>query len=179
MNASVMNPEVRKWLPVLRSSLIAIERKMTGLRGGSGSPVRSLALLTCYGNKVDVWSGEFISSFKEIELETFKDVIFEWIESDRPDHHTVQTLLMVFAKKAGKGNSPFIDLFEHTLDVVEERTSSGDLQDLWWAHNCVYRFPGILPEESKLVRMAQMLLNSINNAINTSTSKPVAAAGSK
>ena len=70
-------------------------------------------------------------------------------------------------------------LFEHTLDVVEERTSSGELQDLWWAHNCVYRFPGILPEESKLVRMAQMLLNSVNNAINTSTSKPVAAAGSK
>lgn len=172
-----MNADVLKWLPVLRSNLVIIERKIEGLDDRSGSSGRSLAMLSKYGAKVDLWAGEFIASFKEIDLEIFKDVIFQWIESDRPDHNSVQTLLMVFAKKSSKGSCPIRELFEHTLETIQERTASGDLNDLWWAHNCVDRFTSILPEGRLLVSVNEFM-QVVNSAIDATTPKKRVATAS-
>lgn len=172
-----MNADVLKWLPVLRSNLVIIERKIEGLDDRSGSSGRSLAMLSKYGAKVDLWAGEFIASFKEIDLEIFKDVIFQWIESDRPDHNSVQTLLMVFAKKSSKGSCPIRELFEHTLETIQERTASGDLNDLWWAHNCADRFTSILPEGRLLVSVNEFM-QVVNSAIDATTPKKRVATAS-
>lgn len=181
-----MNADVLKWLPVLRSNLVIIERKIEGLDDRSGSSGRdrsrdkdrrSLAMLSKYGGKVDLWAGEFIASFKEIDLEIFKDVISQWLESDRPDYISVQTLLMVFAKKSSKGSCPIRELFEHMIETIQDRTASGDLNDLWWAHNCVDRFTSILPEGRLLVSVNEFM-QVVNSAIDATTPKKRVATAS-
>jgi hypothetical protein len=95
------------------------------------------------GAQRDYIAREFIKQFRGVNADAFDETLDEWMEADRPDPLSVQTLIQVMIET---GNDRSIDTI---LDSIEIRIAGGlpptdryeseierSIREAWWA-DCV------------------------------------------
>lgn len=118
------------------------------------------------GAQRDFLARDFIKRFKGVPSEDFEETLQHWMDSDRPDPLSVQTVLQVMVEVS---NERFIDTI---LDCIDTRIAGGlspadrsesraerAVKDAWWGDCVLEPFENTFAKTPRLRRRVQYLVD--------------------
>lgn len=118
------------------------------------------------GAQRDFLARDFIKRFKGVPAEDFEETLQHWMDSDRPDPLSVQTVLQVMVEV---GSERYIDTI---LDCIDTRIAGGlspidrsesraerAVKEAWWADCVLEPFENTFAKTPRLRRRVQYLVD--------------------